>query len=166
MNPGSLTRTLPGERTVRSATLRGYQRAFNKKTIREYLALNIVPNPEYSVRGKIIDITREEFSELKKREGGYTCTDVTAAIYEATTEAVYAFIAPDTSYPDVCIPLTYLLTCLGGIAANERNAWLKETRIQSQIFDDRANPLYRNAEYSTLTDAATWAALVCAPGKS
>ncbi|MDP3957504.1 MAG: gamma-glutamylcyclotransferase family protein [bacterium] len=146
MNPKSLLKTLPGERTTRWATLLGYQRKLNAP-VNGYLYLNIVPRVGKRAEGKVIAITKEELGKLQKRELGYKCVDITERMEEKIEGAVYTFLAPDKSYPGMQIPRSYLATCLAGKSDAEKQLWLKETAIENEIVEDMFKPAYVNAVF-------------------
>lgn len=144
MNPKSLQKTLSGERATSWATLLGYQRKVNVP-VNGYLYLNIIPRVGKKVEGKVIAITKTELERLRKRELGYDCVDVTDQMQEPTGGTVYAFIAPDISYPNMKIPRSYLITCLLGRSEAEKQLWLKESVIENEIIEDMSAPVYANA---------------------
>lgn len=143
MNPKSLEKTLPGERAVLSGTLMGYQRKINAP-VNGYLYMNLVPNPKMTVRGVVVQVTSLELAQLKLREPGYECVEITKSMEKKPNGAVLTFIAPDKSYPKLKVPRSYLLTCLMGVK-EEKEKWLQETMIQNEIEEDVQNPVYINA---------------------
>lgn len=144
LNPKSLSKTLPGKRAAKWTKLLGYQRKINAP-VGGYLYLNAVPRKEKSIPGKIILITENELEALKLRESGYACVDVTDNLEATVDGIVYSFLAPNEAYPDLKIPRSYLSTCLVGKTKSERRAWLEETLIENEVFEDLANPVYINA---------------------
>lgn len=144
MNNTSLALTLPGPRTIQSATLKGYQRSVNVP-YGDYLYMNIVPNKDMSVEGVLIEISDEEFGPLKEREAGYDAVDVSESIESKVEGAVIAFIAPDTEYPKLKIPQSYLATCMRDLPESKKHQWLKETILKNEIVDDLRAPVYENA---------------------
>ena len=144
MNPKSIRKTLPGERAVEPARLLGYQRKINAP-VDGYLYLNIVPRAEKKVEGVIIPVTDKELQQLKKREVGYGCVDISNSLERRKRRNTYTFIAPDRSYPNLQIPRSYLLTCLLGKSSTDRQQWLAETIIENEIKEDTKTPVYANA---------------------
>lgn len=138
MNPRSLAKTLPGERITRRAVLKGYQRKMNF-TYEGYAYLNIVPNPDASVSGVLIELTLEELALFSSREEGYVATAVGKYIDGALGDVV-AFIAPDIEC-SFKVPRSYLNTCTAGMTVSDRETWLKET-VMGEIEEDAEAPLY------------------------
>jgi hypothetical protein len=108
-----------------------------------YLYLNIVPIPDCLVEGVLIAVSDDELETLKVRERGYECVDVTDLVTN-TDGVVYAFIAPDLSFPDLTIPQSYIDTCIAGVPPEDQERWLMETVIENDIVDDTARPVYEN----------------------
>jgi len=135
MNEESLRATLPGKKIFSWATLQGYKRAFNKAG-RTHRYLNIKPNRNSSIRGVLIRVTLKEFEELKRREYGYTPTDITDSIdLQLPVHAiVYTFVAPD--FRDLKISRKYLNTVLDALPLKEQKKWLKETDFEGAEIDE------------------------------
>lgn len=123
------------------ATLKGFERKTNVP-FDGYAYLNIVPNPEKSIEGMLIRISEEEVSMFDIREEGYARVDVTVQLQEPCDGRAIAFIAPDIDYPNLQVPRSYLNTCLVGVPADRRDAWVTETNIPYGIFEDSEKPVY------------------------
>ena len=146
MNPQSLQKTLPGKTITRRVHLNGYRRKFNVLIPQKNcLALNIISEKDSVVEGVLIKVSDADIEDLKKREVGYTCADITADIREYVDGRVLTFIAPEGDYPDAKILKSYLETCLGGVPADMRDEWLKKTIVVNQVEDDTAEPKYTSA---------------------
>ena len=145
MNPRSLQRTLPGKIIEGKAVLMGYRRKFNVP-VERHLYLNIIQEQGSSVKGVLVCVLDVELEELKRREIGYQCVDVTESIKERINGLIFAFIAPDKSYPEMTILQSYINTCLGGVQEEEKIEWIKETVIENKIEDDVEAPKYRNID--------------------
>ena len=143
MNPKSVLKTLPGERTTHHATLIGFQRKINAP-VNGYLYLNLVPRAGKKVDGVLISITIEELEYLKKREPGYECVDVSSSVEKKIDGTVYTFIAPHISHPKLRVPRSYLKTCLSIIPDVQKTRWLDETIIENEIAEDLNAPVYAN----------------------
>lgn len=144
-NPQSRARTLSGERPVTETTLRGYVKKFNTP-VNGFLYLNIVPRRESSVRGTLIGISDDELELLKSREHGYECTSVDSLIQDPLLDSrIFAFIAPDKTFPNLKIPRSYINTCLAYLSEPEKTTWLLETIVENEIEEDANNPVYANA---------------------
>lgn len=143
MNPKSLKRTLPKASITFRATLRNYQRKFNIP-VDGYLYLNIVPQKGKTVEGVCIQVSEEELAMLRVRERGYACVDVTKNMTGKMDGRVYAFIAPDDSFPKLKILQSYIDTCLAGVPEEKKSAWLADTIVENDIEDDRERPKYAN----------------------
>ncbi len=142
-NPTSVAKTLPGKRATISTILIGYQRKINAP-VNGYLYLNIVPQAHTKVEGVLIAITAQELETLKEREPGYARTDITDKLATPLEGMAYTFIAADTSYPQLKIPRSYLLTCLSGKTPKEKEIWLQQTIIENEIEEDSTRPVYAN----------------------
>ncbi len=146
MNLQSLKKTLPGKTIAQRAHLIGYRRKFSVLIPQKNcLALNIIPEKDSVVEGVLIQISDVDLGYLKKREIGYICTDVTVDIREYVDGRVFTFIAPEREHPDAKILKSYLETCLGGVPADMRDQWLKETIVVNPVEDDTEEPKYSNA---------------------
>jgi hypothetical protein len=143
-NPRSRMLTLPGERFTQETTLRKYVRKFNAP-VNGYLYLNIAPRDDGIVPGTLIGVSREELEKTKIREPGYDCVEVFAQIADKPNGLVFAFIAPDKTYPELKIPQSYLDTCLANLPPNERKTWLSDSIVENEIEDDSLAPVYANA---------------------
>lgn len=143
MNPKSVARTIPGEREMVRTRLKGYQRRMNVP-YGQYLYLNIAPREDIDVVGTVIPVTPEELEMLKVRESGYDCVDVTDLLEDEFDGIVYSFIAPDIPVAELKVPRSYILTCLDGIPAHEREQWLAETILENEIEEDVSSPVYEN----------------------
>jgi hypothetical protein len=147
MNPASLGKTSSTARIQKRITVVGYQRKAN--ATHEYfseVALNIVPNPVFSVTGVLIDFPESDLPALRTRETGYDMVDISHDLAEAVTSPVYTFIAPNTSeYYGKYISSEYLDICLEGVPDNEREEWLLETVIECGISDKPNKSVYRHA---------------------
>ena len=124
------------------AMLPNFERIINAP-VNGYLYLNIRPQTGKAVKGVLITVSNEDIIRLKEREVGYTCT--TVGKDAATQENIFAFIAPDTKYPDLMIPRSYLNTCIEPLPENERGIWMAETVIENPIYEDSNSPVYQNA---------------------
>jgi gamma-glutamylcyclotransferase (GGCT)/AIG2-like uncharacterized protein YtfP len=139
MNPLSLAKTLPGERTVCDTELRGYRRKMNAP-FDGYAYLNIVPDKNSTVSGKLIAMSEAEMGLFSSREEGYLRTDVSENIDGAPHGRVFVFIAPDIECA-MRVPQSYLDTCTYGMSDAEKQRWIDETEM-SDIEEDRDNPIY------------------------
>lgn len=144
MNVYSLQKTLPGKVIECCVTLVGYQRKFNV-LIDGYLYLNIVQREGYSVQGVLVEITEEDLKSMEYREPGYERVDVTDKIKEVINGRVFAYIAPDKSYPGEKVLQSYIDICISGVEPRDRKRWLAETIIGSEIENDTENPKYEFA---------------------
>src|SRR3989344_6762691 len=135
MNPKSLKKTLPGKRSVRKVILLGYQRKINAR-VNGYLYLNLVPSIGYKVEGILIYLNQKEFNKIKKREIGYTCSNITKKLDTTVGGEVFTFIVPNKKYPKLEIPRSYINTCLAAIPKSKQITWLKETIIKNKIKED------------------------------
>jgi hypothetical protein len=143
MNPKSLALTIPGEKTLLRTRLKGYQRRLNVP-YENYLYLNIRRQATMGVSGVLIPVTSEELEAIKLREVMYECVDVSGQITDQVDGIVYAFIAPDISFPGLKIPRSYIQTCLDGVEESERSSWLSETILENEIEEDVTDPVYEN----------------------
>ena len=133
MNPMSLARTLPREHTFHPAVLPGYKRRMNHR-YKDHLFLNIVPRDDSCVDGLLIPVNENELETLKIREQGYACVDITTQLQNAIDGVAYTFIAPDVSYPsEFTIKRSYIDRCLGGVAPERHDEWVRETVIENTI---------------------------------
>lgn len=145
MNPRSLQKTLPGKTIGKRVCLRGYRRKFNIP-VNGYLYLNIIPETGAVTCGVVVAVSDSDLEQLKAREVGYRCFDVSNNIIDEVDGRVFAFIAPDNGYPDLKILQSYINTCLQGVPENEREKWLGETIIDNEIEDDTLEPKYQNVD--------------------
>lgn len=147
MNPESLAKTSATARVVRRVTLQGYQRKANAmhEAFPE-VAMNIIPNTDFNVRGVLIDFPEGDLPALKQRETGYEMVDVSAALLEKCEVPVFTFIAPNVSeYQGKRIRQEYLDVCLGGVPAEEREQWLLETVVECGISGEPKDRVYRHS---------------------
>lgn len=145
MNSRSLQKTLSGKTIEKRACLRDYRRKFNIP-VNGYLYLNIILEAEAVTCGVLINVSQKELEQLKMREVGYRCLDVSNNVLEEVDGRVFAFVAPDNGYPDLKILQSYINTCLQGVPEDEREKWLEETVIGNEIEDDTAAPKYKNID--------------------
>lgn len=147
MNPTSLAKTSTTAKIIDRIALRGYQRKAN--AVHEAfpeVAMNIVPNPAFSVTGVLVDFPETDFPALETRETGYTMVDITNAVSGSYDTPVYTFIAPNVSeYHGKCIAQEYLNVCLGGVPDAEREQWLLETVVECGINGTLNSEQYRHA---------------------
>lgn len=143
MNKESLARTVPGERRIESMRLRGYQRKMNARS-GDYLYMNLIPNPDASVEGVVIEVTSEEFELLREREIGYDAIDVTLDLEGDAPGTVVAFIAEDKHHPERKILRSYFETCFRDIPEPHRSLWIEEMIIENEIHEDTERPEYGN----------------------
>lgn len=143
MNKRSLRETLPGNRRVKVAFLKGFRRIFDAP-VHGYLSLNIIPRRRFIVKGVLIRISPSDLILLKRREVGYVCKDITSMITPEANGRVYAFIAPHKQYPALKIPKSYMDICLGGVPKQKRALWIRETIIENDIVDDTRQPVYQD----------------------
>lgn len=142
-NPKSRAFTLPGEREIVETTLRGYVRKFNAP-VDGYLYLNIAQKESGLVPGTLIRVSEDELVRTRLREPGYDCVEVGPSIVDRPKGFVFAFIAPDLSYPALKIPQSYIDTCLAAVPAAERETWLADSIVENAIENDGADPVYKN----------------------
>lgn len=147
MNAESLARTSSKARIMERATLRGYQRKANAMhDAFPEVALNIVPNEAFSVRGVIIDYPEAELPALEKRETGYEMVNIAPQLADVAHQTVFTFIAPNvTDYQGKCIRHEYLAVCLAGVPADEQQQWLLETVVECGISGEPKDRKYRHA---------------------
>jgi hypothetical protein len=144
MNSKSLAKALPEPREIQLVNLGGYVRKFNIP-VNGYLYLNLIEQDNSVVTGALIPVTETEFEQLKLRERGYECVEITSQLEESVDGQVFMFIAPDASYPELKIPRSYLLTCMQELSEYARKDFLEEAVIENEIEEDAANPVYENA---------------------
>lgn len=143
MNKTSLSKTLPGERDTKPASLFGYQRKVNAP-VNGYLYMNLIRKEGMCVNGILVPVTSEELKLMGPREPGYEVVNVSKQINVPVGAEVFTFIAPDIAYPDLQIPKSYLETCMRDLPESMRKDWLDETIIENEILDDLENPVYVN----------------------
>lgn len=143
-NAKSRALTLPGKRETVETVLRGYVRTFNAP-VDGYLYLNISPKEGGFVPGTLIRVSGDELERTKLREPGYDCVEVSSYVVDRPEGFVFAFIAPERSYPGMKIPQSYIDTCLAAVPAAERETWLADSVVENTIKDDSADPVYENA---------------------
>ena len=143
-NPKSLQKTLPGKKPAGWVRLGGFQRKFNAPAQEKYLFLNIVPKNNHAIKGVLIQVSKEELENLKRREVGYEAVDITEKIKEPINGRVFTFIAPDKNYPKRKILQSYIDVCLTPLPKKEHEKWLEETIIENEIENDSASPKYKN----------------------
>ena len=145
LNPISRAKTYSAEDVIEPVTLSGYQRILNACP-ESYpdIGMNLVENPDMSVVGVITRVSQEELPILREREFGYDEVEVTNQVSILLDGPVYTFISSLTDIGDRKAFQTYLDTCLGGVAPEQREQWLLETIIECDILDDRTNPQYGN----------------------
>lgn len=139
MNPKSLAKTLPGDRNVKAATLKGYRRKMNVP-FDGYAYLNLIPDETHSVSGVLIPVTAAEFDLFSKREESYNRIDVTGRLDVLLDGNAYAFIAPDME-TDLTVPRSYIETCTVAMPSSEKEQWIKDT-LMNGVYEDLDNPVY------------------------
>lgn len=142
MNPASLRKTLPDERIIQRAAIKGFKRKMNAP-FDGYAYLNIVPDPTSTVAGVLIPMSEKEFKLFSSREEGYVKTDVTANINGKFDAPIFAFIAPDIECA-LKVPRSYIQTCTAGMSVAEREQWIADT-LMTAVEEDSENPVYEFA---------------------
>lgn len=139
MNPKSLAKTLPGQRDIKKATLRGFQRKMSVP-FSGYAYLNLIPKSDHAVSGILVPVTGPEFDLFSSREEGYGRIDITKYLDQIPEGEVYAFIAPDS---ECClkVPRSYIETCTAGMSQLDKDVWIKDT-LMGEILEDLDNPVY------------------------
>ncbi|MDO8474180.1 MAG: gamma-glutamylcyclotransferase family protein [bacterium] len=140
MNEESLQKTLPGKHSTSWAILNGYKRAFNKAGRKNHRYLNIKQEPNSKVEGVLVEVTQEEFEELKKREHGYNAIDVTNKLESKPlgNTAVYAFAAAASSLGGLKVSRKYLDTVLAALPPEKQAQWIQETDFEGAQIDEDA----------------------------
>lgn len=146
MNQKSLQKTLPGRTIKQWAVLRGYRRCFSI-LIGGYLYLSLERCAPAQTVGALIKITKKDLTELKKREKGYRCVNVSRKISNAKFKNIYTFIGRSDWRPGYYIPQSYIATCLKYAPKIVKNNWQQTTVIKNSIKNDLKKPKYANANF-------------------